>query len=55
MTDRRTDRQADGRTDILRQHSLHYAYASHGKNGTSLNKFTIFPDVTSYLAEPGDA
>ena len=26
------DRQTDGRTDILRQHSPRYAYASRGKN-----------------------
>jgi len=26
----------DGQTDILRQHSPHYAYASRGKNGPKL-------------------
>jgi len=26
----------DGQTDILRQHSLHYAYASRGNNGLKL-------------------
>jgi len=29
-----TDRQIDRQSDILRQHSPHYAYASRSKNGT---------------------
>ena len=31
------DGRTDGRTDILRQHSPHYAYASHSKNCFSSN------------------
>jgi len=33
--DGRTDRQTDGRTDILSRHSPCYAYASRGKNRDS--------------------
>jgi len=34
QTDRQTDRQTYGRTDILLRHSPRYAYASSGKNDT---------------------
>ena len=33
VMDGRTDRQMDGRTDILPRHSPHYAYGLRGKNG----------------------
>jgi len=38
VTDKRTDRQVNGQTDILRRHSPRYAYASHGN--CDLSKYT---------------
>jgi len=40
VTDRQTDRLTDGYTNILPQHGLHYAYASHGKKQHTTPKRT---------------
>ena len=38
--DGEADGQTDGRTDILRLHSLRYAYTSRGKNSVTLDFIT---------------